>query len=176
MLENFFNETANFGTTDKLGKAKKAKYQGQTVTTMRHDLVERAQATIEALEGYKRGALRAPMARSIRNGIEVKIGYGKRNVGFFEEKADNEKNDAKPVAIIPNRNFARGEAFIATAYLRKIINLVNAGEFDALLAQALAAMAAKFTSKDAPKQEAPEEQLNDSKLLPNNVTQLANAA
>lgn len=142
MLENFFNETAALGATTKPGKAKKAKYQGQTVTDMRNDMVERAQATIDALEGYERGALRAPMARSVRNGVKVKIGYGKRNVGFFE---DNEDKDAKPVAIVSDRYFSRGEAFIAAAYLRKIINLVNAGEFDELLTQALAKMASRFT-------------------------------
>ena len=143
MLENFFNETENFGTTEKLGKAKKAKYQGQTITTMRQDLVTRAQATIESLNAYKGGTFRAPMARSIRNGIEVKIGYGKRNVGFFEGK------DEDRIAIIPARNFARDEAFIAAAYLRKVINLVNAGEFDALLSNALAAMASRFSKSDA---------------------------
>lgn len=162
MLENFFNETENFGTTEKLGKAKKAKYQGQTVTTMRQDLVTRAQATIEALNAYKGGTFRAPMARSIRNGIEVKIGYGKRNVGFFEGK------DEDRIAIIPARNFARDEAFIAAAYLRKVINLVNAGEFDALLSNALAAMASRFAKEDAPKQEEPE--------VSNNVTPLLSAA
>lgn len=170
MLENFFNETATLGTTTKPGKAKKAKYQGQTVTDMRNDMVERAQATIDALEGYERGALRAPMARSIRNGIKVKVGYGKRNVGFFEGK------DEDRIAIIPARYFSRGETFIAAAYLRKIVNLVNAGEFDKLLTQTLAAMATKFTAKYAPKQEAMEEKIDEAKLLPNNVTQIANAA
>lgn len=162
MLENFFNETESFGTTKKLGKAKKAKYQGQTVTTMRQDLVTRAQATIDALDAYKGGTFRAPMARSIRNGIEVKIGYGKRNVGFFEGK------DEDRIAIIPARNFARDEAFIAAAYLRKVINLVNAGEFDALLSNALAAMSARFAKEDAPEQEEPD--------VPNNVTHFQNAA
>lgn len=145
MLENFFNETATLGATTKPGKAKKAKYQGQTVTDMRNDMVERAQATIDALEGYERGALRAPMARSVRNAIKVKVGYGKRNVGFFEDKEDK---DAKPVAIVADRYFARGEAFIAAAYLRKIINLVNAGEFDELLTQTLAKMATRFLRDD----------------------------
>lgn len=145
MLENFFNETATLGATTKPGKAKKAKYQGQTVTDMRNDMVERAQATIDALEGYERGALRAPMARSVRNGIKVKVGYGKRNVGFFE---DTEDKDAKPVAIVSDRYFARSEAFIAAAYLQKIINLVNAGEFDELLKQTLAKMAARFSRDD----------------------------
>lgn len=142
MLENFFNETENFGTTNKLGKAKKATYQGQTVTDMREDLVTRAQATIEALKAYKGGTFRAPMARSIRNGIEVKIGYGKRNVGFFEGNGDDR------VAVIPARNFARGEAFIAAAYLQKVIESVNAGDFDALLSNALAGMAARFSKSN----------------------------
>jgi hypothetical protein len=146
MLKNFLNETANLGTIEKLSKAKKAKYQGQTVTDMRNDLIERAKASIKALETHKSGPLRAPMARSIRNGITVKIGYGQRNVGFFEE---NEDKNAKPVAIIPARNFARGEAFVAAAYLRKVINLVNAGEFDALLSKALADMTARFSGTRA---------------------------
>lgn len=143
MLENFFNATANLGSTTKPGKAVKAKYQGQTVTDMRNDLISRAQATIEALNAYEGGTFRAPMARSIRNGITVKIGYGKRNVGFFDGKGDDR------AAIIPDRNFSRGEAFIAAAYLRKIINLVNAGEFDALLTNTLAAMASRFTKDEA---------------------------
>lgn len=109
MLENFFNETATLGSTIKPGKAAKVKYQGQTVTDMRQDLVARAQATIEALEGYKRGALRAPMARSVRNAIEVKIGYGKRNVGFFEGKGEDR------VSVISERYYTQKEAFIVSA-------------------------------------------------------------
>lgn len=143
MLENFFNETANLGSTIKPGKAKKAKYQGQTITDMRQDLVERAQVTIDALEGYERGALRAPMARSVRNAIEVKIGYGKRNVGFFDGKGDDR------VSIISDRYYARKEAFIAAAYLQKVISLVNAGEFDGLLAKALGDMTARFCGGQA---------------------------
>lgn len=163
MLENFFNETANLGSTQKPGKAKKAKYQGQTVTDMRSDLISRAQATIDALEGYERGALRAPMAHSVQNAIKVKIGYGKRNVGFFEGQGDDR------ISIVSDRYFARGETFIAAAYLRKIVNLVNAGEFDTLLAQTLAKMAAKFKQQEAPKQAEPE-------VLPSNVAQFGNAA
>lgn len=176
MLENFFNETANLGTTNKLSKAKKATYQGQTVTDMRNDLVERAQATIKALEAHKGGPLRAPMARSIRNGIEVKIGYGKRNVGFFKEKADNEEHKAegkktKPVAVIPARNFARSEAFVAAAYLRKAINLVKSGEFDELLNKALADMTARFTVAPALNEEKPSAPALDEEK-PSNVLAL----
>lgn len=167
MLKNFLNETANLGTTTKPGKAAKATYQGQTVTDMRNDLVSRAQSTIDALNIHEGGALRAPMARSVRNGITVKIGYGKRNVGFFDGKGEDR------VSLIPDRYFGRDEVFIAAAYLQKIVNLVNAGEFDELLAQALAKMAAKFTQKEDEEQPTLEE---EPKFLSNNVTQLANAA
>ena len=169
MLENFFNETANLGSTHKPGKAVKATYQRQTVTDMRNDLLERAQATIDTLECYERGALRAPMANSVRNAIEVKIGYGKRNVGFFDGKGEDR------VSIIADRYFARDEAFIAAAYLRKIVNLLNAGEFDTLLAQALTKMVAKFTTKEAPKQDEPDEQSDEVKLVATNIAQLAAA-
>jgi hypothetical protein len=164
-MQNFLNETANFGTTGALAKATKRTYQGQTITDMRQDIVTRAQQTIKALESYQGGQLRAPMARSIRNGLCVKIGYGKRNVGFFEKKTDK---DAKPIAIIPSRNFARGEAFIAAAYLRKVVNLVSTGEFDALLAKTLADMVAKFPKKDVPNKKKTE--------VTNNVTNISNAA
>lgn len=166
MLENFFNETANLGTTTKPGKAVKATYQRQTVTDMRNDLVERAQSTVDVLDSYQGGALRAPMAHSVRNGITVKIGYGKRNVGFFEGQGEAR------VSIVSDRYFASDEAFIAAAYLRKIIHLVKAGEFDQLLTQALAKMVARFPAKEDKKQPKPDEQV---KLLQSNVTQLATA-
>lgn len=149
MLTNFFSETANLGTTDALSKQPKRAYQGQTVTDMRHDIITRAQETITALEGYEGGTLRAPMARSIRNGISVKIGYGKRNVGFFEGEGEQR------TAIIPDRHFTKSEAFIAAAYLRKIVELTHAGEFDELLAKTLRKLQARFEPKKA---EAPEEQ------------------
>jgi hypothetical protein len=141
-MQNFLNETANFGTTGALGKAPERKHQGQTITDMRQDIVIRAQQTIEALESYQGGQLRAPMARSIRNGLCVKIGYGKRNVGFFE-------GDTKPpVAIIPDHNFPRSQAFAAVAYLKKVIEAVNVGEFDALLGDTLNKLKARFVKDD----------------------------
>lgn len=137
-MQNFLNETANLGTTGKLGKATERKHQGQTITDMRQDIVIRAQQTIEALESYQGGILRAPMARSIRNGLCVKLGYGKRNVGFFEGKGKTR------VAIIPDRNFPRSESFAATAYLNKVIEAVNAGEFDTLLGETLIKLQTRF--------------------------------
>ncbi|PWL19806.1 MAG: hypothetical protein DCO81_07735 [Candidatus Aquiluna sp. XM-24bin5] len=142
MLENFFNQTANLGTTGALSKQPKRKYQGQTVTDMRQDIITRAEATITALQSYEGGTLRAPMARSIRNGLCVKIGYGKRNVGFFEGEGDQRQ------AIIPDRHFTKSEAFIAAAYLKKIITFTEQGEFDTLLAQTLRKLQERFEPKN----------------------------
>lgn len=141
-MMNFLNDTANLGTTARLEKAAKRKHQGQTVTDMRQDLITRATDTIKALEEYKGGSFRAPMARSIHNGICVKIGYGKRNVGFFEGEGETR------VAIIPDRNFHRSERFAAKAYLHKMIEAVNAGEFDELLTQTLNKLKARFVKDD----------------------------
>jgi hypothetical protein len=141
-MQNFMNETANFGTTGALSEATKRTYQGQTITDMRQDIVTRAHQTIKALESYQGGPLRAPMARSIRNGISVKLGYGKRNVGFFED------GTKPPVAIIPDRNFARNEGLVAAVYLKKIIEAVNAGEFDGLLADTLNKLRKRFEPKN----------------------------
>ena len=141
-MQNFLNETANLGTTGKLGKATKRKHQGQTITDMRRDIVSRAQQTIEALQAYQGGPLRAPMARSIRNGLRVKLGYGKRNVGFFED-------DTKPpVAVIPDKKFAHNEAVAAAVYLEKLVEAVNAGEFDELLSDTLRKLKARFRKKN----------------------------
>ena len=136
---DFVTRTADLGTIEKLAR-KERKYQGQTVTDMRQDLITRAKATIKALEAHKGRVLRAPMARSIRNGIEVKIGYGKRNVGFYEGQGDNR------TAVIPDRHFAHDRKLLAIDYLQQAIAAVEAGEFDALLSKALADMTARFSS------------------------------
>jgi hypothetical protein len=141
-MQNFLNETANLGTVGKLAKASKRAYQGQTINDMRQDLVIRAQQTIEALESYQGGQLRAPMARSIRNGLRVKLGYGKRNVGFFDVEGEER------VAIIPDRNFRRNEAFAAAVYLKKLVEAVNAGEFDTLLSDTLDKLRKRFEQAD----------------------------
>lgn len=139
---DFVTRTADLGTTGPLAKRER-KYQGQTITDMRQDLIERAEATIKALQEHKGRVLRAPMARSIRNGISVKIGYGKRNIGFFEGYGDER------VAIIPERHFAHDRKLLAIDYLQQAIAAVEAGEFDALLTKALADMTARFANVEA---------------------------
>lgn len=140
-MQNFLNETANLGTTGKLGEAIKRKHRSQTITDMRQDMITRAQQTIEALNDYQGGVLRAPMARSIRNGLRVKLGYGKRNVGFFVGEG------AKRIAVIPDRNFASNETVAAAVYLEKLVEAVYAGEFDELLGDTLNKLKFRFQKK-----------------------------
>ena len=135
---DFVTRTADLGTTEKLAR-KERKYQGQTVTDMRQDLISRAEATIKAFEAHKGRVLRAPMARSIRNGFEIKIGYGKRNVGFFEGKGVNR------IAVIPEFEVQRGRKLVAIDYLQQAVAAVKAGEFDGLLRKALSDMTARFS-------------------------------
>lgn len=138
---DFVTRTADLGTTGPLAKRKRT-YQGQTVTAMREDIIERARTTIKALQEHKGQTLRAPMARSIRNGIAIKIGYGKRNVGFFTGEGDNR------IAVIPELHFARDRKLLAIDYLEQAIAAVQAGEFDALLSNTLDAMAARFSKPE----------------------------
>ena len=135
---DFINRTTNLGTTGKLARRER-KYHGQTITDMRQDLIERAALTIGALEAYQRGPLSTPMARTIRNGICVKIGYGKRNVGFFEGPKDAR------TPTIPERNFDRKLA--AIDYLQQAIAAVKAGEFDQMLQNKLNEMTSKFPGR-----------------------------
>lgn len=135
---DFVNRTVDLNAKGKL-VAEKRKYQGQTITDMRQDLISRAQATIKALESHNVGPLRAPMARSIRNGFEVKIGYGQRNTGFYEGPKENR------VLSIPMFQVQRSRKFLAVDYLQQAIAAVQAGEFDSLLSKALADMTARFS-------------------------------
>lgn len=139
---DFVTRTADLNAKGKL-VAEKRKYQGQTITDMRQDLIERAKATIKIINDYKSGTLRAPMARSIRNGIEVKIGYGKRNTGFYEGPKENR------VLTIPELQVQRSRKILAIEYLQQAIVAVSAGEFDALLNKALADMTARFSGAQA---------------------------
>lgn len=166
---DFVTRTADLGTTGPLAR-KERKYQGQTVTDMRQDLISRAQETIEALSAHTSGPLRAPMARSIRNGIAIKIGYGKRNVGFFRGEGDSR------VTIIPELHFAHDRKLLAIAYLRQAVAAVQVGEFDGLLTQTLAKMAAKLKKYESNVQPMIIKQPDGLNLLSNNITKLENAA
>lgn len=75
--------TQNAGSNKVYTKGEQ-EYEAQTVENMRADVLKRAKQTLKALKVYEGGALNAPMARSGRNCIKVKIGYGKRNSALFK--------------------------------------------------------------------------------------------
>jgi hypothetical protein len=139
-MMSFITSTANLGTTAPLQKRAR-KSQSQNVTNMRQDLVERAEATIKALKKYSGGRFEAPMCKSIRNGLSVKLGYGKSNVAFLEGPKDNR------TPIIPDRHFARDDKLVAIDYLQKAIAAVKVGELDGLLQDRLETMSERSPSK-----------------------------
>lgn len=138
----FLNDTAELGTTGPLKRPRPKSNPTQTVTDMRRDLTLRATETIKALEAYQGGSLKAPMARTVRNGISIKFGYGKRNVGFFEGKGEQRR------LAIPEKRFARDHLYEAIFYISKFIEAVNAGEFDEMLGNRLEEMLQRFSKAE----------------------------
>ena len=58
-------------------------YEGITLEAMRENVLNRARATLEALETHTSGVLAAPMAWTARNAIAIKIGYGAKNEALW---------------------------------------------------------------------------------------------
>lgn len=143
---DFVKRNSDLGTTGALTR-KERKRHGQTIVVMRCNLTDRAQETLEALSKHSGGTLKAPMARSIRNGIAVKIGYGRRNVGFFEGE------DVTRTEIIPELHFPHDRKFAAVQYIQDAIAAVNAGEFDALLEAQLTKLKKRFEATDGSAEE-----------------------
>lgn len=135
---DFVTRNADLATPGTL-KAKGRTYHAQTIVELRNDLISRAQATIAALQAHKKGAFKAPMGHSIRNGFVVKIGYGKKNEFF---RAGEERT-----VLIPELPFATDRKFAALAYLEDAIAATNAGEFDAMLEAKQAEYKKRFAIK-----------------------------
>lgn len=101
-------------------------YEAQTVENMRFDVLKRAKQTLKALKAYEGGVLSAPMARSGRNCIKIKIGYGKRNAALFEYEKD--KNDLRHNGDTVEE---RREAAIST--MKTAISSIKSGGLDKYL-------------------------------------------
>ena len=117
---NFNQLAAEFGGINgKLVKGKDA-YQAKTVMDMVKTIQENISTTIEALQSYNgQKGFKSPMARKVRNGIEVKVGYGSRNEKLsddFEAVSFFEEDIAK-----------------AIGYLRKVGSFIASGEAQEVL-------------------------------------------
>lgn len=98
------------GTTDKLVKGPK-EYDPRTVEGMAGTVIKRIDETIEVLTAYEGGKLSAPMARLVRNGFAIKIGYGSKNESIPGVEVQRFWFENQPEAV--SYLMAMKEAFIA---------------------------------------------------------------
>ena len=86
-------------------------YDPRTVEEMAGTIITRIDETIEVLTDYDSGKLSAPMARLVRNGIAIKIGYGSKNESIpgIEVERFWVENQADAIGYL----VAMKEAFIA---------------------------------------------------------------
>ena len=114
---NFNQLAAEFGGINgKLVKGKDA-YQAKTVMDMVETIQENISTTIEALQSYNgQKGFKSPMARKVRNGIEVKVGYGSRNEKLF--------NDLEAVSFFEN-DITKG-----IGYLQKVGSFIASSELN----------------------------------------------
>lgn len=122
--------TQNFGSHEVYTKGPQ-EYEAQTVENMRADVLKRAKQTLKALKAYEGGKLAAPMARSGRNCIKVKIGYGKRNAALFEYGTD--ENDKPITELRHNANTVSERRAAAMATIKKAIASIKKGGLDSYL-------------------------------------------
>jgi hypothetical protein len=117
--------TQNAGSNEVYTKGE-VEYEAQTVENMRENVLKRAKQTLKELKAYQGGPLNAPMARSGRNCIKVKIGYGKRNAALFEYGKDETERRHNADTVEQRR-----EAAIAT--IKTAIASIKAGGLDKYL-------------------------------------------
>jgi hypothetical protein len=123
---NMFDEIATEygGQTEKLKKGPKP-YERQTVEGMCKDVISRINLSIVDLEAFNEFGddeqFVSPMARAIRNGWQIKVGYGAKN-----EKLDG----IEPMNFWTTDN--------AVAYLKHVRQVFEAGEGDEVLEAKLA--------------------------------------
>jgi hypothetical protein len=132
--ENLKTLMSGIMTAEKLIAGKKA-YQNKTVESMRDDVINRAALTLEALRAYEGGTFKAPMARSVRNGIAIKIGYGNKNECLMDFGIDDK---GKRVTELRCNGFSHGERKEqAVTVFEKVIPMIKNGSLDYELSQKL---------------------------------------
>jgi hypothetical protein len=122
-----FAEITAMGSADPIVKGQKP-YEAKTVGDVRKNVLDRIEATINALNSYedngqsiKDNPLVSPMARRVRNGYQVKIGYGTRNEALIH--FTNSKGET-----VSSKNFATIEE--TNQFLNKVEDFVSAKGLD----------------------------------------------
>ena len=144
--------TQNFGTHEVYTKVRQ-EYEAQTVENMRADVLKRAKQTLKALKAYEGGKLAAPMARSGRNCIKVKIGYGKRNAALFAYGTDEKENPITDLRHNADTVAERRKKAIAT--IKQAIASIKMGGLDSYLEAYLTSRQERSAKGGAPTQTPP---------------------
>jgi len=124
-----FAEITAMGSTDPYVKVVAEEYTTKTMEYARdEEILPRIKATLDALNDWednglsiKDNPLVSPMAKRVRNGFQVKVGYGTRNEGLMEFTNRKDK-------IVPYKSFASIEETIE--FLNKVEEFVAAGGLD----------------------------------------------
>jgi hypothetical protein len=102
-------------------------YERITLEAMRQNVLDRAQETLEALESYTGGVLAAPMARTARNAISIKIGYGEKNEALWSFK-DAIGNDTDTLRA--NGRTREEQISKAVIFFNQAISTIASGRLD----------------------------------------------
>ena len=154
--------TQNFGSNEVYTKGPQ-KYAAQTVEKMRYDVLKRAKQTLKVLKAYEGGKLAAPMARSGRNCIKVKIGYGKHNAALFDYGTDANENPITELRHNADTVAERRKAAMAT--IKQAIACIKMGGLDSHLEAYLSSRQTRSAAggeaaKKAPALPAPQPELS----------------
>lgn len=129
-----FAEINAMGSADPIIKGQKP-YEAKTVGDVRQNVLDRIEATINALNSYedngqsiKDNPLVSPMARRVRNGFQVKIGYGSRNEALIT--FTNSKGET-----VSSKNFATIEE--TNQFLNTVEDFVSAKGLDEAIEEKL---------------------------------------
>ena len=162
--QTFFERAQTMGTKKLSAATTKAAPSKVTLLEMRANLIKRAEETVAALSNsYKAVGFRSPMAKSVRNGVSIKIGYGKRNETLIFDGA-----------TLAPRQFAHQDKYQAIEFLNEAINAIKKGEFDKSLQEMKDKYEYRFLSQnekekrteDEKKRSAIEAQMNSEKSEP----------
>ena len=142
-------------------------YERITLETMRQNVLDRAQETLEALESYTGGVLAAPMARTARNAISIKIGYGEKNEALWSfQDAIGEDTDT----LRANGRTRVEQRHKAIAFFTAAIPAIAGGCLDAAIQDKLASYRARAEKGKLARK------AKKAKRDASNVTQLPKAA
>lgn len=136
-FETLMSETLS---TEPLFKGKPV-YERVTLEQVRDDVITRAKHTLEVIQAYEGGPLKAPMARSKLNAIAIKIGYGAKNEALIDLGTD--RNGKKLKYKRANGLTVEERKRTAIEFFESLIPLIEEGALDDAIEAKLASFRAR---------------------------------